>query len=231
MEEKVNVLHTPYAQTIIDLAEAMGTMAEFRNLESFTHVRHVKTFTGILLKNLSKLYPEYRLNQDQIMKICFASAVHDIGMVQVPDTILLKPGRLEPDEHEMIHLHTIYGEEILHVVPWNASMDTKRYCMEIARSHHERYDGKGYPDGLFGEDIPVSAQAVSVTEAFDALISDRLYRAAYTVDRAYSMILDGSCGVFSPKMLAAFRVSRPEIENFLENEAAAGESEPADIDN
>ncbi len=229
MADKQSVLFSAYAETTFNLVGAMATMAEFRNVDSFSHVEHLKTFTGILLQNMMKLYPEYRLTPEQITEIAFSSVVHDIGEIQIPDSILMKPGRLEDNEFELIKIHTIYGEEILDMVPWSGTQDVKRYCKEIARSHHERYDGKGYPDGLSGEDIPISAQVVSVTDAFDALISDRIYRAAYSVDRAYQMIMDGSCGVFNPKILAAFQVSRPEIETFLENEAS-GESAGAGME-
>ena len=194
------------------IIEALGTIVEYRNLESGEHVKRVMRYTGILAEQVMADYPEYQLTPQLIETICAASALHDIGKITIPDSILLKPGRLTPDEFDYMKSHTIRGCEILKNLEdaWDAQYS--HYSYEICRWHHERYDGKGYPDGLKGDDIPISAQLVSVADVYDALINERCYKEAYSKDKAFLMIVSGECGIFSPKLMQAFRKSREAME-------------------
>lgn len=194
---------------IIDI---LGTVVESRNLESGEHIKRVKTFTKILAEQAMADYPEYGLTQETINVIVSASALHDIGKIAIPDGILLKPAKLTPDEYEYMKSHTTRGCEILNSIEgvWNEVYS--RISYEICRHHHERYDGKGYPDGLAGEEIPVSAQLVGVADVYDALVSERVYKSAYTEEEAFHMIVTGECGVFSPKLMECFREVKQKFE-------------------
>ncbi len=189
------------------LIDALSSVVEFRSLESGEHIQRVKMFTNILLKYMQKNYPEYNLTDEQIHLIASASVLHDIGKIAIPDIILLKPGRLTKEEFEVMKTHTTKGCEILDKFNQNDD-EFYKYCYEICRYHHERYDGKGYPDGLKGEDIPIWAQVVSIADVYDALVSKRVYKTPYAVDEAINMIHNGECGTFSPKVLNCFDMAK-----------------------
>lgn len=199
-----------------DIIEVLGTIVEYRNLESGEHVQRVKGYTRILAEVFCKKYPESGLTEEKIKTIASASVLHDLGKIAIPDSILLKPGKLTREEFETMKTHTVQGCEIIESmkVEWNPEM--KKACYEIARYHHERYDGKGYPDGLKGDEIPISAQLVSIADVYDALINVRCYKAAFSKDEAFRMIINGECGTFSPKLLEAFRDARTEFEKLSE---------------
>lgn len=199
-----------------DIIELLGTIVEYRNLESGEHVQRVKGYTRILAEAFTKKYPEYGLTEKKIKTIEAASALHDLGKIAIPDSILLKPGRLTNEEFDTMKTHAARGGDIISSmkVEWDPEM--KKVCYEIARHHHERYDGKGYPDGLKGDEIPISAQLVSIADVYDALINVRCYKAAYSKDEAFRMIMNGECGTFSPKLLEAFRDARAEFEKLSE---------------
>ena len=192
------------------LINALSSVVEFRSLESGEHIKRVRYFTRILLNYLKEYYPEYNLTKEQIDLIVNASILHDIGKIAIPDSILLKPGKLTKDEFEEMKKHTIYGCEILKNFRQEDS-DFYRYCYEICRHHHERYDGNGYPDGLVGEDIPIWAQVVSIVDVYDALVSKRVYKMPYAEDEAVRMIHDNECGVFSPKILDCFDLAKLDL--------------------
>lgn len=200
------------------LTDILGTVVEFRNLESGEHIRRVKGFARILAEEAMRDYPEYGLTEEMIDIIESASVLHDIGKIAIPDGILLKPGRLTRDEYEYMKLHTTKGCEILDNIQDLWSETYGKTCYEICRHHHERYDGKGYPDGLTGEEIPISAQLVSVADVYDALVSERVYKSAYSFERAHEMILSGECGVFSPKLMACFEKARKKFETLAEEQ-------------
>lgn len=162
---------------IIDI---LGTVVESRNLESGEHINRVKGFTRILAEQAMQDYPEYGLTPEKIEIIESASALHDIGKIAIPDSVLLKPGRLTNEEFEEMKTHTTRGCEILDNIEdvWDETYSKVSY--EICRHHHERYDGRGYPDGLKGEDIPFCAQLVSIADVYDALVSKRVYKNAYS---------------------------------------------------
>ena len=200
------------------LTEVMSSIVEFRNLESSGHIKKVKGISRILAETLGYLYPDdYDLSPERVDIIESASALHDIGMVAVPDTIILKPGKLTPDEFEVIKSHTTRGCEILEQIKDLQSKDYVDVSYNIVRHHHEKFDGSGYPDHLSGDAIPVEAQIVSMADAYDALISDRTYRDAFDSDTAYEMVMSGKAGVFSEKLLTSFAKSRNRIEQYCEN--------------
>lgn len=192
------------------LVNALSSVVEFRSLESGEHVERVKYYTEILLKYVTQNCPEYGLNQEDCESIVRASALHDIGKIAIPDNILLKPGRLDDFEFDEMKRHTTYGCELLENFKQEDN-DFYRYCYEICRWHHEKVDGKGYPDGLKGDDIPIWAQVVSVADVFDALVSNRVYKSAFDVETARRMIMDGECGTFSERLLHCFELAGDEF--------------------
>lgn len=194
------------------LVNALSSVVEFRNLESGEHIKRVKHFTKVMLKYLRAYHPEYRLTDEDSEYITQASALHDLGKIAIPDNILLKPDRLTEEEFDIIKKHPIYGCKLLERFKQE---DSKfyRYCYEICRHHHERYDGKGYPDGLKGDDIPISAQIISIIDVFDALISRRVYKDSFSLDTAFHMILHGECGTFSPNIIECFTYAKDELES------------------
>lgn len=200
-----------YNDTIIDI---LGTVVESRNLESGDHIQRVKGYTRILAETMMREYPEYGLDQHAVDVMVPASALHDVGKIAIPDSILLKPGRLTPEEFAEMKLHTTRGCEIIASIVGAWDEEYKKVSYDICRYHHERYDGRGYPDGLVGEEIPVAAQVVSIADVYDALISKRVYKDAYTRDEAFRMIMEGECGTFSPKLLDCFAKARGAFEAF-----------------
>lgn len=194
---------------IIDI---LGNVVEQRNLESGEHIKRVKEFTRILAEEVMKEYPEYGLNEEKVELIASASALHDVGKIAIPDSILLKPGKLSDDEYEFMKSHASRGAEIIQNIEgvWDKTYGT--ICYEICRHHHERWDGRGYPDALKGENIPLSAQLVSIADVYDALVSERVYKEAYSPEQAFHMIVSGECGVFNPKLLECFRNVRKPFE-------------------
>lgn len=200
------------------IVDVMSNVVEFRNLESGDHVKRVKTFTNILAKYVAQEYPEYNLDKNAINMITSAAALHDVGKIVIPDAILLKPGRLTPEEFEVMKTHTTRGCEVIDMLADIQQGEYGKVSYEICRHHHERYDGKGYPDGLKGEEIPISAQIVSVADVYDALVNERCYKAAFTTEEAYRMISGGECGTFSPKLMHCFELAREEFEAVVHGE-------------
>lgn len=199
------------------LITSLSNIVEFRNLESEQHIKRIREFTLCLGTCVMKLYPEYGLTAEKIDTIAWASALHDIGKIVIPDSIILKAGKLTEDEYEVIKSHTTKGAEIIEKV---LHLDNKEFCdyaYDIARHHHEKYDGNGYPDGIKGDDISIAAQVVSLVDAYDALTSKRIYKAAYTTDKAYQMIVTGQSGVFSAKLLKAFSEVKEEFVSIVNN--------------
>jgi len=192
------------------LINALGSVVEFKSMESGEHIQRVKKFTKIILKHIQVLYPEYNLTDNQIDMISQAAALHDVGKIAIPDSILDKPGKLTKDEFEEMKKHSIYGCEILERFKQEDS-EFYKYCYEICRWHHEKYDGKGYPDKLVGEEIPIWAQAVAAADCFDALVSKRVYKAAYEENTAFNMICNGECGEFSEKIIACLHAAKLEM--------------------
>lgn len=192
-------------ENTIDL---LANIVEARNLESGSHVKRVKSFTHILADVVATEFPEYGLNQRNIKTISQASAMHDIGKIMVSDAILLKPGKLTPEEFEIMKLHTVNGCKILDDAGYLWEGDYYEYTYQICRHHHEKWDGRGYPDGLKGDEIPIAAQIVAVADCYDALTTERPYKKPFSPEQAYSMIMNGECGEFNPKIKKAFEICK-----------------------
>ncbi len=199
------------------IIDVLGTVVEYRNTEERAHVKRVKKFTQILATYMMNDYPEYELTEEKINIIASASALHDIGKVMIPDSILLKPGKLTEEEYEYVKSHSIRGYDIVNSITGVWDEEYAKYSREITRHHHEKYDGSGYPDGLVGDDIPISAQIVSIADCYESLISESVYKGAIPYDEAYNMILQGDCGMFSVKLLECFRKARKEMEEYAES--------------
>ena len=187
---------------VIDM---LSSVIEYRSLESGQHIRRIRMFTKILLEDVAKNYQEYNLDEHKIRLITDASSMHDIGKIAIPDSILNKPGRLTSEEFEVMKTHTVKGCEILSGLDRLQDREYLQYAYQICRYHHERWDGNGYPDGLKGSSIPICAQVVAIADCYDALTTDRVYKKAISPSQAFSMILNGECGAFSPRLLECFK--------------------------
>ncbi|MDE6591844.1 MAG: response regulator [Oscillospiraceae bacterium] len=201
----------------ISMVQALAELIEFRDCESGEHVKRICGITNVLLHSVAELYPEYELHSGEIRKMVISAMLHDIGKISVPDSILGKPGRLTPAEFEIMKRHTVSGWEILEKVSDIIDEDIYAYCRDICRHHHERWDGKGYPDGLAGDEITIWSQVVSIADVYDALTSRRVYKSAFSHEKAVQMIKGGECGCFNPKILAAFEHSINEIRTITGN--------------
>lgn len=203
------------ARKIMDLnagmIEALSTAIEFRSCESGEHVRRIHDFTAYLL---GKTPLGDGLDQEQVDLIALASIMHDIGKIAVPDAILNKPGRLTPEEFEVMKQHTVNGALLLERIPQMRQHEAFVYAYDIARHHHERWDGRGYPDGLKGDEISIWAQVVSLADVYDALISKRVYKEAYSCSQALDLIANGACGAFNPRLLSIFLAHEEAIRTF-----------------
>ena len=203
-DERLNYLNQ-------SMVETLATIIEFRDCESGEHVKRICGLTKMLIQAVSDMYPEYYLPQSEIDKIAASSVLHDVGKISIPDNILNKPGRLTKEEFEVMKQHTVKGCEILQKIPDMIDKDIYKYSYDICRHHHERWDGKGYPDGLSGDDISIWAQVVSVADVYDALTSKRVYKEAYSYETAINMIFNGECGAFNPKVLNVLKVYMDKI--------------------
>ena len=183
------------------LVGVLSQIVEFRNGESGSHVRHIRIITETLLHRLIELTSRYDLTPEQQDNIPLASALHDIGKIGIDEAILNKPGKLTAEEFAVIKTHSMLGAEMLQKTESFADQPLLQTAYEIARWHHERWDGKGYPDGLKGDDIPISAQLVSMADVYDALTSERCYKKAFPHETAVQMITNGACGAFNPLLL------------------------------
>lgn len=183
------------------MVEVLSQIMEFRNGESGLHVVHINTLTRLLLERLVENTDAYNLTPDDCYLISTASAFHDIGKVGIDESILNKPGKLTKEEFETMKEHTLIGASMLDKLEHYKDEKMIKIAYQICRWHHERYDGKGYPDGLTGEQIPIAAQVVSVADVYDALVSKRVYKDAYSHEQAMKMILNGECGAFNPLLM------------------------------
>lgn len=199
------------------MVNILSHIVEFRNGESGLHILHIHTMTEILLRQLCSKTDRYGLTREDIARISTASALHDVGKISVPDSILNKPGRLTEEEFHIMKSHSEIGARMLSRLPVYKDEPFIRTAYEICRWHHERYDGKGYPDGLKGDEIPISAQIVSLADVYDALTSERCYKKAFSHEKAMEMILDGACGAINPLLLECFKEVQGQIREELHN--------------
>lgn len=189
------------------LVDFLSRIVEFRNGESGRHVLHVSLITAMLLRALASLQGEggERITPEEADLITTASALHDIGKLAIDERILNKRGRLTAEEFETVKAHTVYGADMVARLPLGHNEPLARYARAICRSHHERYDGSGYPDGLRGNEIPLCAQVVGMADVYDALTSRRAYKEAYDHRTAMRMILAGECGTFNPLLIECLK--------------------------
>ncbi len=195
--------------------EALATAIEFRDIESGQHVSRIYGVTKYLLSNTD--FGE-ELSDDTIESIARGAIMHDVGKIAISDIILNKPGKLTKEEFDLMKQHTVKGYELLNEICKTQLHESYRFAADIARHHHEKWDGKGYPDGLVGDEISVAAQVVSIVDVYDALISPRVYKKAYTPDEAVEMIKKGECGAFNPKLLHCFLEIEPVIRKWYEED-------------
>lgn len=198
------------------LISILSHIVEFRNGESGSHVIHINKLTDMLLKELVSITDRYDITGDDIELIATASALHDIGKIGIDDAILNKPGRLTDEEFEVMKTHTVIGARMLDDLDAFKGEKLLKTAWQICRWHHERYDGNGYPDGMKGDDIPISAQVVSVADVYDALTSNRVYKSAFSHEKAMQMILGGECGQFNPVLLQCLVNIQDRIKDGLD---------------
>lgn len=196
----------------------LSQIVEFRNSESGSHVLHINIITGMLLERLMQKTDQYRLQWSDQFLITTASALHDIGKIGIDEKILNKPGKLTKEEFEIMKTHTLIGASMLKSIEMYQNEKLLQVAYQICRWHHERYDGKGYPDGLKGEEIPISAQVVAIADVYDALVGKRVYKKAFSHETAIHMILNGECGAFNPLLLECLT----DIQNRLKEETKSG---------
>jgi len=198
-----------------DIIGYTADIIEHRDVTSGSHVKRVKYICKVVATNLMNKHQEYELTESKIDLICLASTLHDIGKISIPDSILLKPSKLTTEEFNIIKTHTTKGAELIESLPESIDKEFKKYCKEIALYHHEKYDGNGYPAKLVGEEIPISAQIVSIVDCFDALTSKRPYKDMVPANVAIKMILNGECGAFSDNIKQALIDSKEAIDKII----------------
>ncbi len=196
----------------------LSQIVEFRNSESGSHVLHINIITGMLLERLMQKTDQYHLQWSDQFLITTASALHDIGKIGIDEKILNKPGKLTKEEFEIMKTHTLIGASMLKSIEMYQNEKLLQVAYQICRWHHERYDGKGYPDGLKGEEIPISAQVVAIADVYDALVGKRVYKKAFSHEKAIHMILNGECGAFNPLLLECLT----DIQDRLKEETKSG---------
>lgn len=205
------------------LISVLSEIVEFRNGESGTHVLNINTLTTMILEQLVKKTDKYHLSWSNRMLISTASSLHDIGKIGIDEKILNKSGRLTPEERKIMEKHTVIGADMLANLPMYEDEPLMKVAYQICRWHHERYDGKGYPDGLKGEEIPISAQVVALADVYDALTSERVYKKAYSHEEAVQMICNGECGTFNPLLLECLCEIQDHIKKELQKTAYRSE--------
>lgn len=203
------------AEMSMGMVEALSTAIEFRSDESGEHVRRIHDITTYLLRH-SELGDGF--TEEEIKLIGIGSITHDVGKISISDAILHKPGRLTPEEYEIMKTHAVKGAQLLSTIPQMRAHTAYQYAYDIALHHHERWDGNGYPEGLRGDEISIWAQIVSLADVYDALVSVRCYKKSFTPDVAMEMIETGQCGVFNPKLLKCFRQAEPVIRKLYEKQ-------------
>ena len=197
------------------LVGVLSHIVEFRNGESGAHVRHIRIITELLLHRLLEISSQYPITAEQQDNIPLASALHDIGKIGIDEKILNKPGKLTPEEFEVVKTHSMLGAEMLHQLEDFNEQPLLQTAYEITRWHHERWDGRGYPDGLKGDAIPISAQLVALADVYDALTSERCYKKAFSHEKAVQMILNGECGAFNPLLLQCLTDVQADLKEEL----------------
>jgi diguanylate cyclase (GGDEF)-like protein len=230
LDELVEARTLEYRRANRYAIEALSTIVEFRSGETAQHTRRISLFTRIFCQALSKHYVEYNLSDTMIDDIVCASALHDVGMIAVPEAILIKPGRLTDKEFEIMKRHTIYGADVIERIATAGGERFFAYCKDICLCHHERWDGNGYPSGLSGDAIPLWAQVVALADVYEALTSERVYKPPFTHEQALVMIEEGDCGAFNPKLLTTLDLVAVRLKRALDEMQKTGDSSVGDSD-
>ncbi|MCH5185878.1 MAG: HD domain-containing protein [Oscillospiraceae bacterium] len=200
------------------MIETLATAIEFHSCESGEHVRRIRDITNYMMNTLSHLHPDiYNFDDNQIELVSTAAVLHDVGKIAISDVILNKPGRLTDEEFEIMKTHTLRGCDLLHNIPKIEESPIYEYAYDICRHHHERWDGRGYPDRLKGDEISIYAQIVSIADVYEALTSKRVYKPAFTHEKAFEMILNGECGQFNPILLEGFKEISDKLKVMAES--------------
>ena len=215
-KKEIQLKNKRLSETENNIIELLGNVVESRNLESGKHIRRVKGFTKIIAEDIMKNCPKYKLTQKKVEQIVSASAIHDIGKINIPDKVLLKPGRLTGEEYNLMKTHTIKGSELIEGERYIWGNEYADICRDIVLYHHERYDGKGYPMGLKGDEIPIAAQIVSLADVYDALVTKRIYKRSVPPDEAFGMIVSGKCGSFSEDLISSLKRVKEKMESLLD---------------
>lgn len=231
MKNTIYVQKRRLNQTMEDMLGLLASAIEFRSSESGDHVNRISSITRDVITALSKMYPDmYHFAPHEIHQMATAAVLHDVGKIAIPDYVLNKPGKLTSLEFKLMQQHPIKGCELLERIPKMQGDPLYKYAHDICRWHHERWDGKGYPDGLKGDEIPIWAQAASIADVFDALISPRVYKQAYSTQEAIHMICNGQCGQFNPRVIEAFLSVANRVKTPAPEEAPAYTPAPASRD-
>ncbi len=214
------------------MIEILSHIVEFRNGESGLHVMHIRVLTELFLEYLTQNTDQYSFSRAEISLISTASALHDIGKIAIPSEVLNKPGKLTDEEFKIMKTHSAVGASMLEDLPVHKDEPLVKTAYEICRWHHERYDGRGYPDGLKGEEIPMSAQIVALADVYDALTSERAYKKAFSHETAIEMILGGQCGTFNPLLMDCLREMADQLPEMLKehNQTKADRHQIQDIE-
>ena len=233
LESMTKSLASEIQQSNNMIVETLCSIIEQRSLESGQHIKRIRMFTDIILRYLAENCSDVNLDENMIEMISRASTLHDIGKIVIPDSILNKPSRLTPEEFEVMKGHAVEGAKLIRKFSFIRQKEYLEYAWQIAMYHHERWDGKGYPEGLSGDDIPLCAQAVAIADVYDALTTHRVYKPVVPHQKAVVMILNGECGVFSDRMKQALRNVAPKFlelaDMFRDGEISAElGSSPAD---
>ena len=201
------------------LVSVLSQIVEFRNGESGLHVLHINRLTEIFIDYLLQKTDKYPSVRRQQHLIATASSLHDIGKIGIDEKILNKPGKLTNEEFDIMKTHTLIGASMLDSLEFYQDEMLIKIAYQICRWHHERYDGRGYPDGLKGDDIPIAAQIVALADVYDALVSERVYKKAFPHEVAMQMIMNGECGVFNPLLLECLQDAGDKIHALYMEEA------------
>lgn len=199
------------------LVSMLAQLFEYRNGESGSHIRHIGLLTRMLGENLIKRTDQYKLSDEDIDTISIASALHDIGKIAVPSEILNKPAKLTNEEYNIMKTHTTIGYSMIEAMEDYRDEKLFSYVRNIVHYHHERFDGRGFPEGLVGDDIPICAQLVALADVYDALTSKRCYKDAYSHEKSIAMILNNECGIFNPILMECLKDVEKDIKNRYES--------------
>lgn len=214
LEEQVKEKNKTIRDSYQNILDTLSAIIEYRDVDTGNHALRIRELTRILLQQVAVACPEYGLDQVKIENMSSAATLHDIGKISIPDAILNKPGPLTPEEYEEMKNHTLVGADLVAKLENAENVPYLQYAHHICLSHHERWDGGGYPRGIRGDAIPICAQVVGMIDAFDALTNRRSYKMAFSFETAMNMICNGECGSFSPKLLECFKRVYPELTEF-----------------